>query len=81
MTIMEDFAIGGRNDGFVYICTYIQKSSSRSAVISAVLDPEGQAFVLIQVLYKYWALLYQLNRNLIIYLKACFILEEQRRIV
>ena len=46
----EMVVIGDRKDG-VCLRFYSQKSSSRRAAISAMLDQKGRAFVLIQVPY------------------------------
>ena len=45
------YFIGDRKDA-VCFCLHSQTSNTRRAAISALLDPLGQAFVLIQVLYS-----------------------------
>ena len=45
--------IGDRKD-VVCLRVHGKKSSSQCAAISAMLDPQDRAFVLIQVLYKEW---------------------------
>ena len=49
--VFERYGIGDRKDN---VCLHIdgQNSSSPYAAISAMLDSEGRAFVLIQVLYR-----------------------------